>query len=190
MSIIISGDRIIFFSFRKDLPNHSCKLLSLFICPLCKKILKVYFRTDKTIEQWKYEGIEYEGESTFHSIIVPGGQGLVEQTHSYYNSGCSLKIYWALDLRNNLIDWLEEHFSDYQFSSLDKVIELVESGKIEGLYSIPDQYNSQDRLLGYDKSKWEIEWDYGKESYEKWKKRQNKILRQKIKLIGCKKHRE
>jgi len=185
MSIRIIGQELVFSSETKRLPTIRCQILSAFICPGCQNILKVYFQAKEQICQWRYEGVDCDYESGFNSVTVPGGQGLVDKSHDGYGSPCKLQIYWALNLKANLNVWLEENFPEYQFCSLDKAIELVGGGKIEGLYSVQDQYNNKDKLLGYDKSKWEIEWDYGKESYEKWQKRQRRELKQKIKLLGC-----
>lgn len=184
MSIEIKSNQIVFSSRKKYLPTLSCKLLALFICPACNQILKAFLETEKPVPWLKYEGVE-EDQSRFESITVPGGQGLIDKTHKSYNPDCDLEIYWALNPRSSLQEWLEKNYEDFQFRDIQNVVEQVIERKVEGLVFVADQIKQADFLLGYDKNKWEGEWDSQKESYEQWEKEHKRNLKKKIDLLSC-----
>lgn len=185
MSIEIKGSQIVFSSHKKHLPALSCKLISLFICPACNRILKVFFETEKPIPWVKYEGVEDKDESRFESIVVPGGQGLIDKIHNSYNPDCDLEIYWAVNTNATLKEWLEKNNEELQFQDIENTVEQVKLGKIAGLVLIEDKVQKGDFLLGFNKKEWEGEWEYAKESYEEWEKGHKKNLKKKIDLLGC-----
>jgi|GEM_PF-2650715 len=184
MSIEIKGKEIVFSSLKKYLPILSCKLLSLFICPSCNQILKAFFETDEPVPWLKYEGAESEWDTRYDSISVVGGQGLINKRHGSYSAECSLEIFWALNPKASLQEWLEKYYRDYRCAKIDGVIERVKSEKIPGLVFIVDQISGADYLLGYDKKVFEGEWDYATETYEQWEKRRNQREKQIAKFLG------
>lgn len=184
MSIEIKEKEIVFSSPKKYLPTLSCKLLSLFICPSCHQILKVFFESNEFIPWLKYEGAESEWDSRFDSIEAPCGQGLLNKRHGSYGCECSLEIFWATNPKASLQEWLEKFYGDHRFQKIEKVIERVKSGKIPGLVLIADQNYQEDYLLGYDKKAVEGEWDSPIETYEQWEKRRNQREKQIAELLG------
>ena len=155
MSIEIKGKEILFSSHKKYLPALSCRLLSLFVCPSCHQILKAFSESKEFIPWLKYEDAESEWDSRFDSIAVPGGQGLVNKRHGSYSYECTLEIFWALNPKADLQEWLEKYYRDHRFRKTDDVIKKVKSGQIPGLVLIDDQINCVDCLLGYDKKAFE-----------------------------------
>lgn len=184
MGIEIKSNQIVFSSRKKYLPTLSCKLISLFICPACKEILKAFFETEKPVPWLKYEEVEDKSESRLDSIVVPGGQGLIDKIHNSYNPDCDLEIYWAVNTNATLKEWLEKNYEELQFQNIENTVEQVKLGKIAGLVLIEDKVQKGDFLLGYNKKEWEGEWNHSAESYERWEKKKNKKLKQTLKLLG------
>lgn len=184
MSIEIKVKEIVFSSPKKHLPTLSCKLLSLFVCPSCHQILKAFFETNESIPWLKYEGTESECDSRLDSIAVPGGQGLVNKQHGSYSYECPLEIFWELNPKASLLEWLEKYYQDHRFKMIDSVIEQMKLGKIPGLVLIADRIEGVDCLLGYDKKAFEGEWDYNTETYEQWEKRRKEREKHRAKFLG------
>lgn len=158
-------------------------LLSGFICLKCHEVLKAYFKTDKPVGIGQQESRTY-GQEQFRSLIVPGGQALISETHREYGGTCDLKIYWAPSLRHNLNAWLRKHHPEQHGETLAVAIQKVKAGLVDGLVPIPDVVGGDACLLGFDAEAWCPEWGHRTESYEKWKQRVEDTNDAKLKQLG------
>lgn len=188
MSITVNKESkiILFKSERRNLMTRAFDLLAAFICPKCGGILKAYFETSEAIPVWKYEGVETEHHSRFHSFTVEGAQGMVSRRHDgSYDPVCSLKVFWALELKENILKWFEENLPESRIRSVAELARKAERGEVDGLTIVHDLCGSADTLLAYDPSKWDIPWDRAGESWEEFRKRKDAFIEAKLKALGC-----
>lgn len=184
MSITVNGKTILFKPAKRGVMTRAFELLTGFVSPKCGTILKAYFETKDPVPVWKYEGVEKEQESKYQSFEVPGGQGMVAKHHDG-DYRCGLQVYWASSLRDNLLRWFEDHCTGYRLGSLVDLIQKVREGGVDGLVGVRDICGSDDTLLVYDPSKWEVKWNSNGERWEEYKKRRDEFFDQKIKSLGC-----
>ena len=186
MSMAIEGKSLVLQGERRGLKNLRLPLLAGFLCPKCGGILKAYFEVKEPVPVWKYEGVEDEHHTRLHTFSVPGGQGIVSNRHDgRYDPVCGLKVYWALNLKENLLKWFEENFSEYRLTDLANLVRKVEAGEVEGLTAVRDLFGSTDRLLTYDSSEWEVRWKTNDEQWEEYRKRRDTFLQNKLRTFGC-----
>lgn len=158
-------------------------LLSGFVCPKCREVLKAYFKTDKPVDIGQQESRTYDQEQ-FRSLNVPGGQALISETHREYGSTCDLKIYWAPSLRHNLSAWLRNLHPDRFWETYDVGLTQVKAERIPGLIPIWDVCGGNACLLGFNATAWCPEWDHRRESYDEWNRRVEETKNEKLKQLG------
>jgi len=180
----MNGKTILFKGAKRGTMTRAFELLAGFLCPKCGAILKAYFETRDPVLVWKYEGVEKEHESKYQTFTVPGGQGMVAKQHdSDYR--CGLQVYWASSLKDNLLKWFEDHGIGYQLRSIVDLMQKVREGGVDGLIGVGDICGSDDTLLVYDSSKWEVKWNSSGERWEDYKKRRDELFDQRLKNLGC-----
>jgi hypothetical protein len=184
MSIRIEGKEILFSKGIHLMPVEHRPLLSGFTCPNCREILKVYFLTVNPLPLKEFLKRTGGEDEQYRSLEVPGGQAILSATHEGYYTNCDLEIFWAPSLKHNLQDWLAKHFPDRRFGSLARAVATVRAGKAAGLVAIPDLVGGDACLLGYDKDKWESQWNHRSEDYDTYWKRKEREEKQKLFQLG------
>jgi hypothetical protein len=184
MSIRIEGEEILFSKGVRLTPAERRPLLSGFVCPYCKEILKAYFLTANPLPLREFLKRTGGEDEQYRSLTVPGGQAILSATHEGYYTGCDLEIFWTPSLKHNLIEWLTKHHPNRRFSSLAKAMAVVRAGKVAGLVAIPELTGSEACLLGYDKNKWEGQWNSRTEDYDTYWERKERETEQKLSQLG------
>jgi len=184
MSIRIEGKEILFSKSIRLTPVERRPLLSGFTCPNCKEILKAYFLTANPLPLKEFIKQSTVEDKQYRSLEVPGGQAILSLTHDGYYNSCDLEILWAPSLKHNLMEWLTKHHPDKRFRSLTKAMEIVGAGNVAGLVVIPDVTGSDSCLLGYDKDKWEGQWDSRSEDFDTYWERKEQEIAQRLSQLG------
>ncbi|RQW00246.1 MAG: hypothetical protein EH225_10560 [Calditrichaeota bacterium] len=63
------------------LPKLELPVMVLHGCPKCRSVVRVYFKTDRFIPAWRYEGVRDEKDWKMKAIAVPGGMGIIDSKH-------------------------------------------------------------------------------------------------------------
>ena len=183
MSIRIEGREIVFKGNGRHQGELRRPLLSGFICPRCKEILKAYFATDGPVDMRDFISGYHEQDMPFSELSVSGGQAIISTTHQEYNA-CGLEIFWAPSLIHNLVEWLQKERLGESFRFPQAVKTAVMSGRIEGLIAITDVVNPENFLLGYDEEKWSPPWQHKQETFSKFEERRNRETQIKLHMLG------
>jgi hypothetical protein len=184
MGIKIEAKEILFAGKGRWLPTLRLPLLLGFICPKCPEVLRAYFATNEPVEVWKYEGVEKENQSRYQVFTACGGQGMVSCHHNG-DYRCGLQVYWALNLKENLLEWFQEHFKGHRLTTLAELVRKTQAGEVDGLTIVKDMCGSNDTILAYDPSRWEAKWDTRGEEWEDYTKRRDAFLEEKLGALGC-----
>jgi len=164
MTIKIEGQEVVSVDGRG---RRVCRpLLSAFVCPKCREVLRAYFETDRPVDIGEQSRNPYDLRERVRSVVVPGGQGLISGTHRQYGGVCDLEIYWAMSLKHNLQAWLARHYADSQLGSFAQPMTAVKAGQVPGLVAIQDIVGSDACLLGFDQNAWCPRWDHRRKSYD------------------------
>jgi len=184
MSMRIEGKEILFSKGIRLTPVERRPLLSGFVCPYCKEILKAYLLTANPLPLKEFLEQSSSEDKQYRSIEVPGGQAVLSLTHEGYYGSCDLEIFWTPSLKHNLLEWLTKHHSDRRFGSLAKAMAAVRAKQVAGLAAIPDLTGGDACLLGYDKDKWEGQWNSRTEDYDTYWERKERKIEQKLSRLG------
>ena len=109
---------------------------------------------------------------------------LTRDEYDAYAADCSLEIFWALNLRHNLAEWLAKHYPDRRFSSPAKAVAKARAGEVAGLVTVPDLAGSEACLLGHDDDAWAGRWDHRSEDYDTYWERKEREEKQKLLQLG------
>lgn len=183
MSIRIEGREIVFGGTGGRQGELRRPLLSGFICPRCREILKVYFATNEPVDLKDFISGYHEQDMPFSVLTVSGGQVIISAVHQAYNA-CGLEIFWAPSLVHNLVEWLQKERLGQSFRFPQRAVAAVISGRIEGLIAITDVANPESFLLGYDEEKWSPPWKHKQETYNTFEERKSKETQIKLHMLG------
>jgi len=63
------------------LPKLELPVVVLHGCPKCRHVVRVYFKTDRFIPVWRYEGVKDEKDWKMKAVSAPGGMGIIDVKH-------------------------------------------------------------------------------------------------------------
>ena len=179
----IEGREIVFRDNGNQQSELRRPLLSGFICPRCKEILKAYFATDEPVDVKDFISEYHEQDMPFSVLTVSGGQAIISTAHQVYNV-CGLEIFWAPSLIHNLVEWLKKEQLGESFRFPQTAVTAVMSGRIEGLIAIADVVNPESFLLGHDEEKWSPPWKHKQETYTTFEERRSRETQIKLHMLG------